>query len=460
MLNYRDALGYVFSFTNFEVTPAGDYTSKTFDLKRMERLLDALGNPHHQFRSVHVAGTKGKGSTAAMVESVLRAAGYRTGLYTSPHLHTFRERIRIGGAMIDREQVIAGVEKMMPHAAEIPGLTTFELMTALALDSFRAQGVEIAILEVGLGGRLDATNVVTPLVSVITSISLDHTAILGHTPALIATEKAGILKPGVPAVISPQTEEALEAIALVARTQRAPLVLVSSDLEFQVGDVDFQVTPIDQNLDRQRFTLTLQPENLDMSLFELDLAINLLGPHQLTNAATALAALYVLRDLGISIASAAIRSGMANVEWHGRFEVLSRDPFLIVDGAHNADSARRLVETLHQLFPNARLHFVFGASADKDHRGMFAELLPAASSLILTRSSNPRAADPARLSELAKPSETEISIAPDLASALLTARAHAGRGDVICVTGSLFVVAEAREIWLAEQGIMVESDAR
>ncbi len=458
MLNYRDALDYIFSFTNFELTPAGDYASKTFDLKRTERLLEALGNPHHLFRSVHVAGTKGKGSTAAMIESVLRAAGYYTGLYTSPHLHTFRERIRIGGALIAREDVVAGVEILMPHAAKIPGLTTFELMTALAFDSFRRHKVDIAVLEVGLGGRLDATNVVHPLVSVITSISLDHTAILGGTLAQIAREKAGILKQSIPAVTSPQDEQALEVIEQVARERNVSLVEVSPDLEFQTGDVNFQITPLEQNLNGQTCTLSRQPENLDMSLFKLELALNLLGRHQLTNAATALAALYVLSDLGVSIPEAAIRSGLANVEWHGRFEILSRDPFLIMDGAHNSNSARRLVETLDELFPRARRHFIFGASGDKDIVGMFAELLPKATSLILTQSHNPRAADPVRLATLTEKSKIETSIAPDLSSALRDARQRAGRGDVICVTGSLFVVAEAREILLAESGVPIERD--
>jgi dihydrofolate synthase/folylpolyglutamate synthase len=458
MINYRDALDYIYAFTNFEVTPAGDYTSKTFDLTRVERLLAALGNPHRQFQSVHVAGTKGKGSTAAMIESVLRAAKHYTGLYTSPNLHTFRERIRVGGEMISRDDVIASIAKLKPLAAEIPGLTTFEIMTVLAFDYFRTRGVEIAVLEVGLGGRLDATNVVTPLVSVITSISYDHTAILGNTLAQIAREKAGIIKPGIVAITSPQPDEALNVIAAAARERDTPLIEVSPDLEFQVADVDYQVTPGDQSLERQRFTLTRQPEILDMSLFELDLETNLLGKYQLTNATTALAVLFVLRDQGISIPDDAIRDGLARVEWHGRFEILAREPFVVIDGAHNADSARRLVETLRDLFPSARLHFIFGASGDKDIAGMFAAFLPAAASLILTRSHNPRAADPARLADLAAKYRVETSIAPDLAAALRDAQQRANHDDVICVTGSLFVVAEAREVWLAERGETVEND--
>jgi dihydrofolate synthase/folylpolyglutamate synthase len=459
MLTYHEALAYIFAFTNFEVTPAGDYTSKTFDLTRMERLLAALGNPHTQFRSVHVAGTKGKGSTAAMIENVLRAAGHSTGLYTSPHLHTFRERIRVGGALISPDEVIAGLEKLQPLAAQIPGMTTFEIMTALAFDYFRARGVDIAVLEVGLGGRLDATNVVTPLVSVITAISYDHTAILGSTLTQIAREKAGIIKPDIPVVTSPQNDEALSVIAKTAREKNAPLIEISSDLEFQLAQVGFQITPGESSLESQKFTLSRQPENPDLSLSTLELQINLLGRHQLANAATALAALFALRDQGIAIPDRALRDGLAHVEWHGRFEILSRHPFLIVDGAHNADSARRLVATLRELFPRAQPHFIFGASGDKDIAGMFSELLPAARSLILTRSHNPRAADPARLAPIATPYNVETSTAPDVATALYEAQRRAHRDDVICITGSLFVVAEARAAWLAEQGIAVETDS-
>ncbi|MDE3089971.1 MAG: bifunctional folylpolyglutamate synthase/dihydrofolate synthase, partial [Chloroflexota bacterium] len=441
------------------VTPAGDYSSKTFDLTRMDRLLAALGNPQRRFGCVHVAGTKGKGSTAAMIESVLRAARFRAGLYTSPHLHTFRERIRVDGAMIAQSDVVAGIEKIKPLAAEIPGLTAFEVMTALAFNCFANQGVDLAVLEVGLGGRLDATNVVTPLVSVITSISYDHTAILGDTLAQIAREKAGILKPNIPAVSAPQRDEALEVVERVANENRAPLIAISPDLEFQVSDADFQVTFIDQNLDGQRFTLTRQSETFDLSLFTLGLQIGLLGKHQLTNAATALAALHVLRDQGIRIPDAAIQQGLAHVEWHGRFEIIAREPFIVLDGAHNADSTQQLVETLLDVFPRARLHFVFGASRDKDIAGMFAALCPHAASLVLTRAHNPRAADLARLADLAAEHKTETSIAPDLASALRDAQSRAASSDVICVTGSLFVVAEAREAWLTEHGTPIEKDA-
>ncbi len=485
MVTYRDALNYIYSFTNFEVTPAGNYSSRTFDLTRMERLLAALGDPHKRFQSIHVAGTKGKGSTAALIESVLRAAKQRTGLYTSPHLHTFRERIRVGGEMISPDDVVAGVEKCKPLIAQVPGVTTFEVMTALAFDYFAARGVALAVVEVGLGGRLDATNVVLPRVSVITSISYDHTAILGHTLAQIAREKAGVIKPGVPVVTAPQRDEALRVIEAVAREKDAPLVTVTPDLRFSIADRSFRVLPQSQTLDSQTFTLqwsmrlsekggqaaalpvsdaqrgwATTPSKTTSNNLELaTLNLKLLGRHQRVNAATALAAISVLRAQGIAISDEALRAGLANVQWHGRFEILARNPWVIVDGAHNADSAQQLVAALREFFPTARWRLIFGASGDKDIAGMFAALLPSAASLILTRSRNPRAADPARLAELATSYPTETSVALDLASALRDAARRAEPGDVICVTGSLFVVAEAREAWLADHGVKVERDS-
>ena len=471
-MDYQDSLRYIYSFTNYEVTPATAYAPERFNLARVEQLLAALGKPHMQFQAVHIAGTKGKGSTAAMLESVLRAAGHSTALYTSPHLHTFRERIRVGGEMISQANVVAGVEKLKPLAAQIPGLTTFELITALAFDYFvsqksrdlaTARGVEIAVLEVGLGGRLDATNVVLPRVSVITSISYDHIAILGNTLALIAREKAGIIKGGVPVVTAPQQDEVLRVIEEIAREKNAPLITVTPDLRFEVAGHRSQVSS--RRSQEASFksqivqleTWDMGPETRDLGLVTCHLP--LLGRHQLTNATTALAAIHVLREQGLAIPNGAIRDGLASMEWQGRFEILEREPFFIVDGAHNADSAHQLAQTLRDLFPRARLHFTFGASSDKDIAGMFAELLPHATSLTLTRSRNPRAADPARLAELAARHNVNTLIAPDVTSALRDARQHAERGDVVCTTGSLFVVAEAREALLAEQGKVVETDA-
>lgn len=454
-MDYRDALNYIFSLTNFEVTPATQYGSKTFDLSRMEWLVAGLDDPQHHFQSIHVAGTKGKGSTVAMIESVLRAAPYNTGLYTSPHLHTFRERIRVNGELISKEQVAAGIERIKPVADNLPKVTAFEVITALAFDYFAHRGVQFAGLEVGLGGRLDATNIVLPRVSVITSISYDHTAILGNTLTEIAGEKAGIIKPGIPAVTAPQHDEALGAIQATALERGAPLTQVSPDLRFAVSSTRSQVLLKSQRLDGQTFDVV---STTGPHVSTLTCHLPLLGHHQLVNAASALAALFVLRDRGVVIPDEAIRAGFANVRWPGRFEILSREPFFILDGAHNADSARQLVQTLHKHLPGAPLHVIFGASNDKDIRGMFREIVPQASSLILTQSSNPRAADPVLLAGIAETYNVTASIAPDLDAAIAEALRRAHLGDVICVTGSLFVVAEARAAWLRQHGRTVESD--
>jgi dihydrofolate synthase/folylpolyglutamate synthase len=456
-MNYREALDFVYSFTNFEVTPAGTYSSKTFDLTRTERLLAALGNPQRRFRSVHVAGTKGKGSTAAMTESILRAAGHLTGLYTSPHLHTFRERIRVAGQMISEEEVAAGISKIRPIAEQIPRLTTFEVMTALAFDFFAQRGVEIAVLEVGLGGRLDATNVVTPLVSAITSISYDHTAILGDTLTKIAEEKAGIIKPDIPVVSCPQEDEAHEVIDRVAKDRHAQLIAVAPDLSFRLSGIKYQVIPDNQSLDGQTFLwMTVRDAKLSLVTVQLPL----LGQHQLINAATTIAIAMVLRELGIDIPDAAIVKAFERVQWQGRFEILAREPYVVVDGAHNPESAQRLVETLREYLPSADIHLIFGASNDKDIDGMFRQLLPHVSSLVLTRSHNPRAANPTLLAGLAQRYNVETSIAPDLRAALEEARTRATEKDVVCVTGSLFVVAEARQAFFAEHGETTEQDPR
>ncbi len=454
-MTYRQALDYIYSFTNFEITPASSYGTKTFDLTRMERLLAALGNPHTKFQSVHVAGTKGKGSTAAMIESILRTAGHRTGFFTSPHLHTFRERIRVGGELIPESAVVEGVEKIKPIVAQLTDVTSFEIMTALAFDYFAMVGVQIAVLEVGLGGRLDATNVVSPLVSVITSISYDHTAVLGKTLTEIGREKAGIIKPNIPAVTAPQHEEALAVIEAAARDKNAPLTIISQDLKFKVAGFQYQVIPDTVELDGQTFLwMKLDGRNLSLGTWDL----KLLGHHQLANAATALAAALVLRERGVAIPDDALQTGIANTQWEGRFEILRREPFVVIDGAHNADSAHQLLQTLTDVFPHARLHFIFGAYKDKDVNGMFAEILPYATSLILTRSHSPRATDPVQLAELAAPYNVETSIAPDLAAAMHDALTRVQREDVVCLTGSLSIVAQAREVWFSEQGKPIKKD--
>ncbi len=438
MSSYRDALSYLYGFTDYEKRGFAAYAPEFYDLERVYRLLALLGEPQRTFEAVHVAGTKGKGSTAALIESMLRAAGHRTGLYTSPHLHTFRERIQVGGALIPEADVIRLIDEMRPLVAQVPDTTTFEVMTGLAFAWFAEQAVDWAVLEVGLGGRLDATNVVSPAVAVITSISYDHMAILGNTLTQIAGEKAGIIKPGVPVVSAPQAEEVLAVIEEISRRQDTSVALVGRDWTWRAGEVD---------LDGQSFAILHDHEVLP------DLWIPLLGEHQLINATTAVAALGLLRPAGIRVSEWAIRDGLRTVCWPGRFEILGRAPLVVADAAHNGDSARKLVATFEAVGDYRRLIVVLGGSADHVTADVVQALLSGADRAIAIRSRHARAMDPrmlqARAADLGFPMEVSETVAEGLALAL----ERADPQDLICCTGSVFVAAEARAAWFALQGV-------
>jgi dihydrofolate synthase/folylpolyglutamate synthase len=429
---YRAALDYLYSFTNYEQQSGYTYSADRFDLGRVHRLLALLGDPHHKYASVHIAGTKGKGSTSAMVASVLHAAGYRTGLYTSPHLHTFRERIQIGGELVSEDEIVSGVERLRAVVPQVPEPTTFELITALALDCFARAQVEWSVLEVGMGGRLDATNVVTPQVSAITSISYDHMIYLGDTLAEIATEKGGIIKPGVPVVSAPQPAEAAETIARIAKERGAPLTIVGRDWQWE---------SLDASNERQSFTVwpTQEPDS------RTSYAIPLLGQHQQENATTALAVVSQLCAQGVELSDQNIQHGLAAVHWPGRCEVLGRRPWVIVDGAHNGDSMAKLRAAL-RAFPHDRTILIWGVSADKDLDGMLDAILPAADDVLVTQAHHPRAADPQSLADRVRQHGREAHVAP-IDTVLEQALSMAGERDLICGAGSLFVVADLRTAW-------------
>lgn len=433
MSTFEEALARLERFANYEINRSVSYTPGVFDLARMIELLARLGNPHQAYPTVHIAGSKGKGSTAAMTESVLRCAGYRTGLYISPHLHSFGERIQVTAAAIQAGEFAALVDELIPHVGAVPGITWFELITALAFLHFARQRVEIAVIEVGLGGRLDATNVIAPLVSVITSLSYEHTAWLGNTLAQIAFEKAGIIKPHTPVVCAPQEAEALAVIERVADERVAPLLLVGRDWPYRVGPL---------RVDGQSFAAPwpagpgARPAVQEWPAFDLPL----LGRHQIVNAVCALAAADQVGRRGFPIALAAAQAGLATVCWPGRGQVLAREPLIVADGAHNGDSARRLVEMLAEWFPGRRWTFVVGTLSDKDHAAILRELLPHAVRLILTRSRSGRATDPHLLAEIAAQAGVRGQIAADVPEALEQALAF---GDPVCLTGSLSIAAEA-----------------
>jgi dihydrofolate synthase/folylpolyglutamate synthase len=348
-------------------------------------------------------------------------------------LQDFCERIQVNGEPISHTELAELVELIKPEVAKIPFITTFELTTALGFLYFARRGVDAAVIEVGLGGRLDATNIVKPLVSIITSLSMDHTAVLGNTLALIAGEKAGIIKEGIPVVSSPQKEEALQVLEKVAQQRSSQLTLVGQDWMFAGGST------------------SLQGQDLEMwqkSGDHVRLHISMLGAHQVQNAATAFAALQIARKAGLKIKDSDIRKGFSQTFWPGRFEIVRQEPPVIMDSAHNQDSAVKLHETLDQYFPGRKVILIFGASEDKDVAAMFAEWKPCLGRIITTRADHPRALDPGQLAELAHqmgiPSEVTLSVDAALEKAISIS---AETGEIVLSAGSMFVTAEVRTAW-------------
>jgi dihydrofolate synthase/folylpolyglutamate synthase len=431
---YQSALDYIFSFVDYSKTHAANLDPKNFDLARVHDLLHRLGGPQRAYPAIHIAGTKGKGSTAALCASALTAAGYRTGLYTSPHLQDFTERIQVDGAPIPPAAVAGLIEEIKPHAAAVPLISTFEIITALGFLHFQRAAVDAAVIEVGLGGRLDATNVLTPLVSVITSLSLDHVPILGATLAEIAAEKAGIIKPGVPVVSAPQAVEAAAVLARAAAAQAAPLTIVGEHVQYE---------GLERGLDGQAFRVGFNGGDM------IELRIPLLGSHQVDNAATAWAALQLAGGRGLPSPGDAIQKGFARTRWAGRFEILRREPFVILDAAHNPDSAEKLRRTLQDYLPGRPLVLVFGASGDKAVPEFLHTFAPITSLVIAARSTHPRALHPDAIAAIANGLGIPCEVCDPIETALARALQAVPPQGVALVTGSVFVAGAARQVWFA-----------
>ncbi len=430
--SYNKALDYLYSFVDYSLKHSSELAKADFNLDRMFALMESLGNPQNQYPIIHVAGTKGKGSTSALCASALMAAGYKVGLYTSPHLLDYAERIQINGEPISHDQLIELVEEIKPRVAKIEKLTTFEITTALAFMAFAKHGVTAAVFEVGLGGRLDATNIVTPKVSVITSLSYDHMAVLGNTLTLIAGEKAGIIKPGVPVVSSPQKDEACQVLERAAKERNAELTLASRDVTFEL---------VESSLEGQKFII----HPLSFSLHPLAFNIPLLGNHQIENAATAYTALKASR---IPITDEQIQKGFSQVQWRARFEIARREPPVIFDSAHNQDSFAKLSETLDAYFPDKKVYLIFGASEDKNIPGMFAELKSKIKKIILTRADHPRALEVERIQQLADQAGAESEAVTPVKAALARAlELSSNDGSIVLSAGSMFVTAEVMSAW-------------
>lgn len=454
-MNYPDALRFLLSLPDWERGTGTRATREQLLLERPAALVRALGNPQTRYRSVLIAGTKGKGSTAALLESILRAAGYKTGLYTSPHLHTYRERIRVNGALISQDDFARGageiravMEELQAAHPDYDAFSTFEVMTALALGHFARAKIDIAVLEVGLGGRLDATNVVDADLALITPISFDHTQVLGDTLPKIALEKAGIIKANKIVLSAPQHPEALAVIEKVAREKHAPLAVGERDWLWLGEHADFLVAGVPcAHVWREYWQLR-------------DLHVPLLGLHQLENAALAVAAAKTMAgDWRLETRDSTLRAGLASTQWFGRLEILQeRDaahPLIVTDGAHNGDSAQKLVAALQFHFEFEKLFLIFGALRDKNLDELLAPFIPVTARAWAIETAHPRSWNAEGLARELNARGFVAESASNLHDALHQARAYATPRDLICLTGSLSVAAMAR----AAFGLARDADA-
>jgi len=438
---YEDALAYLFSSTDYEKMRHVRYNADTFSLDRMRRLAAMMGSPETKFPSVHVAGTKGKGSTAAMIHALAGAGGLKAGLYTSPHLVDIRERIRVGQGDISQEnlrRLIEAARSLIDRMrAEGDPATFFEIFTALAFQHFAAEKVDLAVVEVGLGGRLDATNIIVPDVAVITAISLDHTAQLGGTLAEIAAEKAGIIKTRVAVVTQPQEPEVMDVLEHACQQAGAPMILVGRDIQCKWEPAE------EKGRLGGRMVVNTHTESF------CDLFIPLMGEHQALNACTAIAAARRAAPLKKRLPPKTIAAGLRSVQWPGRMEYVPGRPDMLLDGAHNRASMERLMEGLAAYFPGWRLVMVFACAADKDVDGMLTVLAQKAAGapVVFTKSPSPRSSDPADLAaRFAAHGGAGAQTAPDVPAALQAAKGLAGPGGLVVVAGSLYLVGEVKQL--------------
>lgn len=441
--SYAQAVRNLESLPNMEkVRPEKSVAEDHFKLDRMRALAAAVGDPQNDMPFVHIAGSKGKGSVVEMLAASLTGCGYGVGVYTSPHLVDVRERIRIGEEPISEADFVKHFNAVIAAAGviepEFGSASYFEVLTAMALRYFAEQAVDLAVLEVGLGGRLDATNIVTPAVTCVAQIQLEHTHILGTTLEQIAREKAGIFKPGVPALTVPQSEEALEAMRKVALDVGAPLSVLGQDIEFnQRFEADPKLGP--------HMRVGLMTERGEYE----HLAVPLPGDHQALNCGLALAALDRLKVLGFETPEVRVAEGLARTRRHGRAELIWDNPRIIVDGAHTRDSVGALVRAIGAHTRYDSMVVVFGCAADKDIDGLLEEISRGADKIVFTKSStNPRAADP----EMLRARFTELTgkmaqVEPDVKSAINTAARALGKGDLMCITGSFYIAGEAKKLF-------------
>jgi dihydrofolate synthase/folylpolyglutamate synthase len=438
-MNYEASVRYLLSLGRELAAPTQAAATK-FDLENITVLSERLGRPDHAYPSIHIAGTNGKGSTAAFLESILRHAGFRTGLNTSPHLEKINERIRVNGEEISDEafaealtRIHVLIEELLAAGKLRAHPTYFECVTAMAFEYFARERAEFSIFEVGLGGRLDATNILSPVVTIITRVDFDHENFLGHSLNEIAAEKAGILKPGVPLVLAEQRPEAREVILARAKSLACPILepvkIFQVDQEsMQDGSVRARVIEVDSG-----------------KIFEL--APSLPGRFQFQNALNAVAAVRLLRDRGFQISSHAITQGIANTIWPGRLEKLQSSPDVYCDGAHNPGAARELATFLEQNFAGRKIWLLYAALRDKAVDEVAGLLFPLAAEVIFTEPRTSRAVSATQLAEIAGHHAAKFSVIPDAERAFEHALAEAAPQDAIFITGSLYLVGQLRHYW-------------
>jgi dihydrofolate synthase/folylpolyglutamate synthase len=424
---YQQSLDYLYSLEKFGMI---------FGLTQVERILKAMGDPHREIQAIHIGGTNGKGSTAAMIALILQKEGYRVGLYTSPHLIQFTERIKVNGKEIEKEEVAALAEWMKERieaAGITPPFTFFDFTTAMALYYFSKRVVDLAVLEVGLGGRLDSTNVVDPLLSIITNISKDHEAYLGKTILKIAGEKAGIIKKGRPLITAATQPQVLHLFSKICQEKGSLYFRVGKEFRYLwTGDGDFHYEGIHRKL--------------------WGLHLNLKGFHQVINATTALGAMEVLEDLGYPVSADAMVEGLSEVDWPGRLEMVTSSPRVVLDGAHNPAGALVLKESLKKAFQYQHLILIIGVLKDKDFESILHLLTPLADHIILTKPNNDRATPPSLLKKALGKNGKRAEIIEDLREAIEKGLSITGQGDLLCITGSLYTVGEARAYFHPQGG--------
>lgn len=440
-MDYSEAVRYLLTLGRELAAPSHARAAK-FDLANIQALAARMSDPQNQFRSIHIAGTNGKGSTAAMVESILRCAGYRTGLYTSPHLERMNERIRVDGEEISDAEFAGAftrlhklIEQMLSSGELAAHPTFFECITAMAFDEFARAEVEFAVLEVGMGGRLDSTNIVTPEVAVITQIHFDHESFLGHSIAEIAGEKAGIIKRGIPVVSAADHADAIRVVAQRAAELGAHLVEIDATyrLERLRAHDGFYTAVLAANssTDSRRATLHMA----------------LAGRHQVRNAITAYASARILAQRGFLVPDEAIAEGVATVRWPGRLERVAENPPVFLDGTHNPGGAAELAAFWDEHFKGRRIHLIYGSVRDKSVDEIAGLLFPRASTVIVTAPRQPRALSADALAAMTRHLAPQMEVVPDPAEALERALAVAPPEDAIFVTGSLYLAGDLRKWW-------------